>query len=125
MVLFLRANRPLANNAFMTSASKCGGRRGSPIRIWGVGCAGFFAAAEFERVEAFADYISYGTPEQARAFAHDRAAECRDQDLQDTVARHRIASADELLRLAVAWEEWGEDPGTFFAFVWCRALAWP
>jgi hypothetical protein len=86
---------------------------------------GLFAAAGFERVEAFADYISYGTLEQARAFAHDRAAECRDQDLQDTVACHRIASADELLRLAVAWEEWGEDPGAFFAFAWCRVLAWP
>ena len=86
---------------------------------------GLFQAAGFGRVEAFADYISYGTPDQVRAFACDRAAECRDQELQAAVTRHGIASAEELLRLAAAWEEWKEDPFAFFAFAWCRVLAWP
>jgi hypothetical protein len=42
---------------------------------------GLFQAAGFGHVEAFADYISYGTPDRVRAFASDRAAECRDREL--------------------------------------------
>jgi hypothetical protein len=86
---------------------------------------GLFQAAGFDRVEAFADYISYGTPDQVSAFARDRAVECQDQELQAAVTRHRIASAEELLGLAAAWEEWSHDPCAFFAFAWCRVLAWP
>jgi hypothetical protein len=26
--------------------------------------------------------------------------------------------------LAAAWEKWGDDPTAFFAFAWCRVLAW-
>jgi SAM-dependent methyltransferase len=86
---------------------------------------GLFQEAGFGRVEAFADYISYGTPDRVMAFARDRATECRDQELCATVTRHGIASAEELANLATRWEEWGEDPGAFFAFAWCRVLAWP
>jgi SAM-dependent methyltransferase len=86
---------------------------------------GLFQEAGFCRVEAFADYISYGTPDRVMAFARDRAAECRDQELRATVTGHGIASAEELTHLAARWEEWGEDPGAFFAFAWCRVLAWP
>jgi len=86
---------------------------------------GLFQKAGFGQVEAFADYISYGTPDRVMAFARDRAKECRDQGLRAAVARHGIASAEELSDLAVRWEEWGEDPGAFFAFAWCRVLAWP
>ena len=43
---------------------------------------GLFQTAGFGRVEAFADYISYGTPDRVGAFASDRAAECRDGELQ-------------------------------------------
>jgi hypothetical protein len=86
---------------------------------------GLFQEAGFGRVEAFADYISYGTPDRVMTFARDRAAECRDQELCATVTRHGIASAEELANLATRWEEWGEDPGAFFAFAWCRVLAWP
>jgi len=35
------------------------------------------------------------------------------------------ASVEELLGLAEAWDAWGDDPGAFFAFAWCRVLAWP
>jgi hypothetical protein len=86
---------------------------------------GLFQEAGFPRIEAFADYISYGTPDRVSAFARDRAAECRDQELRAAVTRHGIASAEELADLATRWEEWGEDPGAFFAFPWCRVLAWP
>jgi SAM-dependent methyltransferase len=86
---------------------------------------GLFKEAGFGRVEAFADYISYGTPDRIKAFACDRAAECRDPEWQSAVTRRGISSVDELLRLAAAWEEWCEDPGAFFAFAWCRVLAWP
>ena len=86
---------------------------------------GLFQEAGFGRVEAFADYISYGTPDHVAAFARDRAAECFDQDFFAAVIRHGIASAEELTHLAACWEEWGEDPGAFFAFAWCRVLAWP
>jgi SAM-dependent methyltransferase len=85
---------------------------------------GLFQAAGFDRVEAFADYISYGTPDRVKAFAYDRATECRDQKFHAAVTRHGIASIEELLRLAAAWEEWSDDPGAFFAFAWCRLLAW-
>jgi SAM-dependent methyltransferase len=85
---------------------------------------GLFRAAGFGRVDAFADYISYGTPERVRAFALDRAAECRDREWQALVTRHKIASVEELLSLAEAWEAWSDDPGAFFAFAWCRVLAW-
>ena len=44
---------------------------------------GLFNEAGFPRVEAFADYISYGTPDRAIAFAHDRAMECRDEESLD------------------------------------------
>jgi SAM-dependent methyltransferase len=86
---------------------------------------GLFQEAGFGRVEAFADYISYGTPDRVRDFAHDRATECRDQEWRASVISHGIASGEELANLAVLWEEWGEDPGAFFAFSWCRVLAWP
>jgi SAM-dependent methyltransferase len=86
---------------------------------------GLFQEAGFGRVEAFAEYISYGTPDRVEAFAYDRAAECRDQGLQAAVTRYGIASVDELLHLAAAWGEWSKDPRAFFAFAWCRVLAWP
>jgi SAM-dependent methyltransferase len=84
-----------------------------------------FQKAGFGRIEASADYISYGTPDRVRAFAWDRATECRDQEFQAAVVRHGIASVDELLHLAAAWGDWSKDPGAFFAFAWCRVLAWP
>ena len=40
------------------------------------------------------------------------------------IARHGIASTEELTHLAADWEEWAKDPGAFFAFAWCRVLAW-
>ena len=85
---------------------------------------GLFAEAGFARVEAFAGYISYGTPDLVAAFARDRVAECRDPELRAAVARHGIAPVEELNNLATAWVEWGADPGAFFAFPWCRVLAW-
>jgi ubiquinone/menaquinone biosynthesis C-methylase UbiE len=85
---------------------------------------GLFQTAGFGRVEALADYVSYGTPDRISAFASDRAAECRDRELHATVTRYGIASAEELLDLAAAWEKWGDDPSAFFAFAWCRVLAW-
>jgi len=85
---------------------------------------GLFEEGGFSRVEAFADYISYGTPDRVMAFAHDRAAECRDRQLYDAVARHGIASAEELIDLASQWEDWGQDAKAFFAFPWGRVLAW-
>jgi ubiquinone/menaquinone biosynthesis C-methylase UbiE len=48
---------------------------------------GIFQVAGFGHLEAFADYISYGTPERVRVFASDRAAECRDRELQAAVTR--------------------------------------
>jgi hypothetical protein len=71
---------------------------------------GLFQAAGFGHVEAFAEYISYGTPERVRAFASDRAGECRDRELHAAVTRYGIASTEELLHLAAAWEKWGDDP---------------
>ena len=85
---------------------------------------GLFAAGGFSRVEAFADYMSYGTPDRVASFAGDRAAECRDPQVQDAVAQHGIAPAEELIDLAPQWEAWGRDPQAFFAFPWCGALAW-
>lgn len=86
---------------------------------------GLFQEAGFGSIVAFADYVSYGTPDRVRAFAHDRATECRDQELQAAATRHGIASVDELLHLAAAWGDWSKAPGAFFAFAWCRVLAWP
>jgi ubiquinone/menaquinone biosynthesis C-methylase UbiE len=85
---------------------------------------GLFEEAGFRRVEASAAYISYGTTDRVRSFAHDRAVECRDPQLQAAVIRAGIASIGELGHLAVAWNEWGNDPSAFFAFPWCRVLAW-
>jgi ubiquinone/menaquinone biosynthesis C-methylase UbiE len=85
---------------------------------------GLFQKAGFARVEAFAKYISYGTPDRVMAFARDRAAECRDRESCDSFVRHGIASAGELAHLATCWEKWGDDAGAFFAFAWCRVLAW-
>ena len=84
---------------------------------------GLFEGGGFSRVEAFADYVSYGTPDRVASFARDRAAECRDHELHEAVARHGIASAEELIDLASQWEAWGQDPQAFFAFPWCRVLA--
>jgi ubiquinone/menaquinone biosynthesis C-methylase UbiE len=86
---------------------------------------GLFHEAGFGRIDAFAHYISYGTPDRIMAFARDRVDECRQQELREAIARHGIASAEELVRLAERWEEWGQDPAAFFAFPWCRVLAWP
>src|SRR5438874_1706634 len=84
---------------------------------------GLFQAAGFGHVEAFADYISYGTPDRVSTFASDRAAECRDPELHAAVTRYGIASTEELLDLAAAWEKWGDEPTAFVAFAWCRVLA--
>ena len=85
---------------------------------------GLFQTAGFSRVEAFADYISYGTVDRVRAFAFDRMVECRDGKLHAAVSRYGLASSQELLDLAAAWEKWGDGPAAFFAFAWCRVLAW-
>ena len=85
---------------------------------------GLFEQAGFTRVEAFADYISYGTRDRVMAFARDRATECRDPELGAAVTRHGIASAEELASLAATWERWGEDAHAFVAFAWGRVLAW-
>jgi len=85
---------------------------------------GLFEEAGFARVEAFATYISYGTPDLVMALARDRAAECRDPEMRIAVPRHGIASLEELNELAATWEEWGADSGAFFAFPWCHVLAW-
>ena len=45
-------------------------------------------------------------------------------ELHASVTRYGIASTEELLDLATAWEKWGDDPTAFFAFAWCRVLAW-
>jgi hypothetical protein len=87
--------------AFMKSANSCGGQRTSANRI----PAAFFEEARFDRVEAFADYISYGTPDRILAFARDRAARCHSQALHAAVQHHGIAATDELLYLASAWED--------------------
>jgi hypothetical protein len=50
--------------------------------------------------------------------------ECRDDEWRTSVTRYGIASAEELTHLAADWEEWAKDPGAFFAFAWCRVLAW-
>jgi hypothetical protein len=76
---------------------------------------GLFNEAGFQRVEAFADYISYGTPDRTMAFAHDRAMECRDEEWRTTVTRHGIASAEELTHLAAYWEECRSLTSTGFA----------
>jgi SAM-dependent methyltransferase len=86
---------------------------------------GLFQRAGFGRVEEFADYISYGTPDRIMDFAGDRAMECRDPEFLEAITRDGLASAEELVSLAERWEEWGEDPAAFFAFAWCRVLAWP
>jgi hypothetical protein len=85
---------------------------------------GLFVAAGFRRVEAFADYISYGTQERVESFARARAQECRDAALADAVRRRGITSPGELFELAASWERWAKDRGAFFAFAWCRLLAW-
>jgi ubiquinone/menaquinone biosynthesis C-methylase UbiE len=85
---------------------------------------GLFQTARFSRVEAFADYISYGTADRVRAFASDRMVECRDGTLHAAVSRYGLASPEELLDLAASWEKWRDDPAAFFAFAWCRVLAW-
>jgi SAM-dependent methyltransferase len=85
---------------------------------------GLFQEAGFSRVVASAHYISYGTSDQIVSFARDRAAECRDRRYRAKVVRRGIASAKELARLEASWEEWGRDPGAFFAFPWCRVVAW-
>ena len=85
---------------------------------------GLFEEAGFRQVEASAVYISYGTTDRVCSFAHDRVAECRDPKLQAAVTRTGIASIDELGHLAAAWNEWSEDRSAFFAFPWCRVLAW-
>lgn len=66
---------------------------------------GLFEGAGFGRVEAFADYISYGTPDRIMAFARDRATECRDPGFRDTVRAmglHRPQSSR-------AWPSAGEN----------------
>ena len=85
---------------------------------------GLFQTAGFSQVEAFADYISYGTADRVRAFAADRVAECRDGELHAAVSRYGLASPEEMRDLAAAWEKWRDDPAAFFAFAWCRVLAW-
>jgi ubiquinone/menaquinone biosynthesis C-methylase UbiE len=109
----------------IAGAQAAGARRFYDIgqQVWGIAepnmgrhLRRLFHEAGFSRVEAFADYISYGTPGRAMAFARDRAVECRDEEWRTTVTRHGIASAEELTYLAAGWEEWAKDPGAFFAF---------
>jgi SAM-dependent methyltransferase len=122
--LSLGARKLSGCGAFMKSTNSCGGRRTSANRIPAASCAAFFEEARFDRVEAFADYISYGTPDRILAFARDRAARCHSQALHAAVQHHGIAATDELLYLASAWEDWGNDAGAFVAFARCRVLAW-
>src|SRR6516162_5818078 len=120
---FLAARRSPTRNASMTSANRCGVPRELPNRIRVVACAGCFRRRDLAASRP-PPSISAMAPRIGLSASHERAAECRNQGLQATVARHGIAPVEELTRLAASWEEWGRDPGAFFAFPWCRVLAW-
>lgn len=76
----------------------------------------------FERVEATAHYLSYGTPEAVRSFGDARARDCEEPWFASRSVAHGLFSDDELRRTQRAWEEWSRSPDAFVAFAWCRAI---
>lgn len=98
-----------------TRAGHADPRRGARLRA-------LLTEAGFRDIVASARYISYGTPEAVRAFAEDRAAQCKSGDYVDELLAFGLSTEAELREMATAWREWGASPAAFFAFPWCVAI---
>ena len=76
----------------------------------------------FTRIEATAQYLSYGTPEAVRSFGEGRARDSQDPWYVSSSIAHGLYSEPELRRTRRAWEDWAGSPDAFFAFAWCRVV---
>jgi ubiquinone/menaquinone biosynthesis C-methylase UbiE len=83
----------------------------------------FLADAGFERIEASARYIAYGTPDAVRRFGADRARDCRDPEFAGPVVALGLADKATLAAMENAWTEWAKSADSFAAFAWCYAIA--
>jgi SAM-dependent methyltransferase len=83
---------------------------------------GLLARAGFEDIVATSKYLSYGTPDEVRAFGSDRAADCGDTWYRRDAVGHRLASEREMDEMQDAWRTWSVSADGYAAFAWCRAL---
>jgi SAM-dependent methyltransferase len=97
-------------------------RAGSPQT--GRKLRGLLHAAGFARCTASARAFSHGDPEETAAFARFNATWFTTPEIVERVTRRRWATADEMAQMSAAWQEWGRDPGAFFAGFWCEAIGW-
>ena len=79
--------------------------------------------AGFVDVEATTKTYSYGTTARVREFAHGRSSECSADDYVTAAVDAALSTASEMAEMAAAWSAWGESPGAYAAFTWCRAIA--
>jgi SAM-dependent methyltransferase len=84
---------------------------------------GLLLSAGFAQVEACVTYFSYGTEERVRTFGLGRAADCRDEWFVGGLTERGLADGDEIDALEQAWIRWAEEPDSFAAFAWGRAIA--
>jgi len=100
--LILAGARPDGPRRFYDIREQLWRAAASPSRTW-PSTARVFQNGGFSRVEAFADYISYGTRIGLRPLHATEPWNAGYWQLQDDLARHGIASAEELNYLASQW----------------------
>lgn len=81
-------------------------------------------AAGFSPVRSSARYISYGTRDSIFRFASERAQECQDPVLAESLESLGLVDAAALAGMRKAWQQWADDADAFLAFAWCNAIGW-
>jgi ubiquinone/menaquinone biosynthesis C-methylase UbiE len=83
----------------------------------------YLTDAGFDRCEARARSVSFGTPAAVREFA-GRSATWIASPAVDRAVDAGWTTPEERTAIAKTWQAWGEEPGAFVARVRCEALAW-
>ena len=80
--------------------------------------------AGFAQLQISASYDNYSTPEAVKRFAGVVARILQSDALAEKAEAMGWADRDTITRLAAAWAEWGERPGSFVAAAHYEVVGW-
>ena len=84
---------------------------------------GFLQEAGFHDVTAKATYNTYSGPEVLKQVG-GLFAQLVDEAFAEPLQRLGWATQEEVEDMALAWQEFPQKPGAFYAQAWCEGLGW-
>jgi ubiquinone/menaquinone biosynthesis C-methylase UbiE len=97
-------------------------RAGSPQT--GRQLRGLLHEAGFRRCVAQARVFHHGDPAGTQALAEANTSWLTTPEVVERVVAQGWATAEEMAAMSSAWAAWSQQPGAFFAGVWCEAIGW-